>query len=325
MLTDGVRADGKRSGLGERNWWRTTRSSSATSRCSASGTGSRSATGCAASCVAFDVSQAFLAEVLGISAPMLSQVMSGRRAKIGNPVVLARMIMLERKILVPEVAAGNRDAMLAAMEDVRDSRPTVGRDNIPVVNDDQKRPRLPARPGRGRGPERGRQAARRRVPGHRRPAAPGGPRRLMPVLFSALLPPDDVVEAVAEALGALGEPGDGLRWEPPERWHVTLAYYGQDDVEARAAWLADRLAGRPRRRRPAGKGRDVPRGAVVDCRRIGADAARARRGRRRRAEALPGPPDARAVPPGRTRAHQALDREAARASAAAAGQPARWR
>lgn len=63
----------------------------------------------------------------------------------------------------------------------------------------------------------------------------------MPVLFSALLPPDDVVEQVAEALG---EPGDGLRWEPPERWHVTLAYYGHDDPDTRAAWLADRLAGR---------------------------------------------------------------------------------
>jgi transcriptional regulator with XRE-family HTH domain len=86
--------------------------------------------------VAFDVSQAFLAEVLGISAPMLSQVMSGRRAKIGNPVVLARMIMLERKILVPEVAAGNRDAMQSALEDVRDSRPTVGRDNIPLGSDE---------------------------------------------------------------------------------------------------------------------------------------------------------------------------------------------
>ena len=48
----------------------------------------------------------------------------------------------------------------------------------------------------------------------------------MPVLFSALLPPDDVVEAVAEALG---DPDDGLRWEQPERWHVTLAFYGQDD------------------------------------------------------------------------------------------------
>ena len=63
----------------------------------------------------------------------------------------------------------------------------------------------------------------------------------MPVLFSALLPPDDVVEALAAALGG-GD--DGLRWEPPERWHVTLAYYGQDDLGKRGDWLAERLAGR---------------------------------------------------------------------------------
>jgi transcriptional regulator with XRE-family HTH domain len=61
--------------------------------------------------VAFDVSQANLADVLGISAPMLSQVMSGRRAKIGNPSVLARLIMLERKVLTPEVASGRREAL----------------------------------------------------------------------------------------------------------------------------------------------------------------------------------------------------------------------
>ncbi|MGH3449617.1 MAG: XRE family transcriptional regulator [Haloechinothrix sp.] len=82
--------------------------------------------------VAFDVSQAFLSDVLGISAPMLSQVMSGRRAKIGNPAVLARLIMLERKILTPGVAAGDPEAIAAAMEDVRESSPTVGRDNVPV-------------------------------------------------------------------------------------------------------------------------------------------------------------------------------------------------
>jgi transcriptional regulator with XRE-family HTH domain len=89
--------------------------------------------------VAFDVSQAYLAEVLGISAPMLSQVMSGRRAKIGNPVVLTRMIMLERKVLIPAVATGNRKALQAALEDVRDARPTVGRDTLPVRSgpDDQ--------------------------------------------------------------------------------------------------------------------------------------------------------------------------------------------
>lgn len=82
--------------------------------------------------VAFDVSQAYLADVLGISAPMLSQVMSGRRAKIGNPAVLARLIMLERTILTPGVAAGDAEAIKAAMETVRVSNPTVGRDNLPV-------------------------------------------------------------------------------------------------------------------------------------------------------------------------------------------------
>ncbi|HZE01436.1 MAG TPA: helix-turn-helix transcriptional regulator, partial [Pseudonocardiaceae bacterium] len=42
--------------------------------------------------IAFNVSQAQLAEVLGLSAPMLSQLMSGRRAKIGNPAVLAALL-----------------------------------------------------------------------------------------------------------------------------------------------------------------------------------------------------------------------------------------
>ncbi|SHF35452.1 helix-turn-helix domain-containing protein [Streptoalloteichus hindustanus] len=82
--------------------------------------------------VAFDVSQAQLADVLGISAPMLSQVMSGRRAKIGNPAVLARMVMLERRVLTPEVASGDKEALKRALEEVRASRPTVGRDTLPV-------------------------------------------------------------------------------------------------------------------------------------------------------------------------------------------------
>ncbi|MET1076340.1 MAG: helix-turn-helix transcriptional regulator [Umezawaea sp.] len=82
--------------------------------------------------VAFRVSQAQLAEVLGISAPMLSQVMSGRRAKIGNPSVLARMIMLERKVLTPDVATGAPEALQRALEEVRVSKPTVSRDSLPV-------------------------------------------------------------------------------------------------------------------------------------------------------------------------------------------------
>jgi transcriptional regulator with XRE-family HTH domain len=86
--------------------------------------------------VAFNVSQANLADVLGISAPMLSQVMSGRRAKIGNPAVLARLIMLERKVLTPGVSTGEPEALQAALDDVRDSRPSVTMDLLPVASAD---------------------------------------------------------------------------------------------------------------------------------------------------------------------------------------------
>ncbi|MGH3978797.1 MAG: helix-turn-helix domain-containing protein [Pseudonocardiaceae bacterium] len=82
--------------------------------------------------VAFDVSQAQLAEVLGVSPPMLSQLMSGRRGKIGNPAVLARMVMLERRVLTPEVASGDPMAIRRALDEVRDSRPTLGRETLSV-------------------------------------------------------------------------------------------------------------------------------------------------------------------------------------------------
>ncbi|MGH3436339.1 MAG: XRE family transcriptional regulator [Sciscionella sp.] len=84
--------------------------------------------------VAFDVSQANLAEVLRISAPMLSQVMSGRRAKIGNPAVLARLIMLERTVLTPEVASGRPEALQHALKEVQDSSPSVTIGSLPVGN-----------------------------------------------------------------------------------------------------------------------------------------------------------------------------------------------
>ena len=41
---------------------------------------------------AYQVSQARLAAVLGLSPPMLSQLMSGQRAKISNPAVLGRLV-----------------------------------------------------------------------------------------------------------------------------------------------------------------------------------------------------------------------------------------
>ncbi|WP_188664440.1 XRE family transcriptional regulator, partial [Tersicoccus solisilvae] len=44
----------------------------------------------------YGISNRRLAAVLGISAPMLSQLSSGQRIKIGNPVVQERLLMLER-------------------------------------------------------------------------------------------------------------------------------------------------------------------------------------------------------------------------------------
>jgi 2'-5' RNA ligase len=62
-------------------------------------------------------------------------------------------------------------------------------------------------------------------------------------LFSALIPPDDVLDEIATALGA---PEDGdLRWSRREHWHVTLGFHGEDDPGERAAWLAGRLAEAP--------------------------------------------------------------------------------
>jgi transcriptional regulator with XRE-family HTH domain len=94
--------------------------------------------------VAYDVSQAQLAEVLGLSPPMLSQLMSGRRAKIGNPAVLARMVMLERRVLTPDVASGEPAAIRAALDQVRDSRPTLGRETLPVEENGDETTLVPA-------------------------------------------------------------------------------------------------------------------------------------------------------------------------------------
>ncbi len=67
------------------------------------------------------LNQARLAGLLGLSAPMLSQLMSGHRAKIGNPAVVARLGALRE--LADEMAAGRVPVAGAAraMEEIRGS------------------------------------------------------------------------------------------------------------------------------------------------------------------------------------------------------------
>ncbi|MFD3452091.1 helix-turn-helix domain-containing protein [Streptomyces sp. NPDC058691] len=67
------------------------------------------------------LNQARLAGILGLSAPMLSQLMSGQRAKIGNPSVVQRLQALRE--LGAEAADGIVTAAEAAgrMEEIRQS------------------------------------------------------------------------------------------------------------------------------------------------------------------------------------------------------------
>ncbi|MYS25177.1 hypothetical protein GA0115240_17567 [Streptomyces sp. DvalAA-14] len=70
------------------------------------------------------LNQVRLAGVLGLSAPMLSQLMSGQRAKIGNPAVVQRLQALQELALrVAEGGIGVMEAT-ARMEEIRDSAGT---------------------------------------------------------------------------------------------------------------------------------------------------------------------------------------------------------
>jgi transcriptional regulator with XRE-family HTH domain len=74
---------------------------------------------------ALDVSQALLAETLGVSSPMLSQLMSGRRAKIGSPVVLGRLALLEQRVIGGD-GRGGPDAVVRLLAEVRSAQPRSG-------------------------------------------------------------------------------------------------------------------------------------------------------------------------------------------------------
>jgi len=65
-------------------------------------------------------------------------------------------------------------------------------------------------------------------------------------MFAALVPPDHVLEHLAEFLGPRQEAEPGFRWTTPEQWHLTLAFMAQvadrhlDDLLARLERAAAR-------------------------------------------------------------------------------------
>jgi transcriptional regulator with XRE-family HTH domain len=54
---------------------------------------------------ALELTQAGLGQALGLSAPMLSQLISGHRAKISNPAVLSRLLAIEELVADPAFAS----------------------------------------------------------------------------------------------------------------------------------------------------------------------------------------------------------------------------
>jgi transcriptional regulator with XRE-family HTH domain len=67
---------------------------------------------------AYDISQAKLAAVIGLSAPMISQLISGQRVKISNPAVYGRIMQLEEHLTRPGARPtdpAQRDQVLAAV------------------------------------------------------------------------------------------------------------------------------------------------------------------------------------------------------------------
>jgi Helix-turn-helix len=72
----------------------------------------------------YGLSQSRLAAVIGLSPPMLSQLMSGQREKISNPAVLGRVVRLE-ELLSPAIAAADPATIATLLDEVAGSRPTL--------------------------------------------------------------------------------------------------------------------------------------------------------------------------------------------------------
>ena len=72
----------------------------------------------------YGLSQSRLAAVIGLSPPMLSQLMSGQREKISNPAVLGRVVRLE-ELLSSGLASADPVSIAALLDEVAGSRPTL--------------------------------------------------------------------------------------------------------------------------------------------------------------------------------------------------------
>jgi transcriptional regulator with XRE-family HTH domain len=80
------------------------------------------------------LSQTALADILGLSAPMLSQLMSGHRAKISNPAVLSRLLAVESLAASPEFERLPAREVRDRLEAIRlEGTPATSTTQLPVT------------------------------------------------------------------------------------------------------------------------------------------------------------------------------------------------
>lgn len=80
----------------------------------------------------YGISQSRLAAVIGLSAPMISQLITGARVKISNPAVYGRIVRLEELLASPvanTVDAGERGRIL---DEVAASHPSLTTVSVPI-------------------------------------------------------------------------------------------------------------------------------------------------------------------------------------------------
>ncbi|WP_198961532.1 helix-turn-helix domain-containing protein [Pseudonocardia sp. MH-G8] len=84
----------------------------------------------------YGISQARLARVLGVSPAMLSQLVSGERIKIGDPVASARLMVLDqRRALVRGLEVRRAEEILDEVARIREPWPRGGRTGSTAIDD----------------------------------------------------------------------------------------------------------------------------------------------------------------------------------------------
>jgi hypothetical protein len=73
----------------------------------------------------YGISQSRLAAVIGLSAPMLSQLISGQRVKISNPAVYGRVVRLEEQLADPAFQSGDPGQLGRVLDEVASSQPAL--------------------------------------------------------------------------------------------------------------------------------------------------------------------------------------------------------